>query len=613
MNGNYRLRRGFGKTRGGRALLGTCVALLGVLVALPGVAHATTDGGQLPGTTVTVADGPGNQTDPHVSGSLVSYTTDEDYLDSSWSTRIKYHDLATGVRGVVPYPDGARDLLSDVSGSKIAFTRVDGLGSTINVYDVVTGTTTRLADPAQIEQQQSNAAIGGGTVVYEDTSDGSREIYVHDLSSGVQTRLTPDDKNNVSASVSPNGDVVVWASCHNGGCDLQEARRTEGVWSAPRTVDSATTTDYAWGRSATDGTIVAYARDGALRWQPVGGGPESSVPVSASIQAVEVADGVILFEGWNADVQDTDLHAYDTSTDVLYSVTQTPGRSETLPDIAARSDGSFVVTWAAPNATNTNLDLFALVTPPEDDRAPDVTINSPAPDTLFQLGTPVDVAASFSDGGPGTHTCSVTWDDGSPPSSGTITASSGGGTCAATHDYADAGVYTIAVTVTDAQGASDTETVDVVVYDPSAGFVTGAGWIDSPAGAYAADPAVADKAHFGFVSQYKKGASTPTGNSDFRFDAAGLKFQSSSYDWLVVSGPKAQYKGSGALNGVDGYRFLLTVNDGEATGGGGADAFRIKIWEAVTGDVVYDNQMGAGDDADASTTLGGGQIIIHRK
>ena len=47
----------------------------------------------------------------------------------------------------------------------------------------------------------------------------------------------------------------------------------------------------------------------------------------------------------------------------------------------------------------------------------------------------------------------------------------------------------------------------VVVYDPSAGFVTGGGWIDSPTGAYPAVPALTGNANFGFVS--KKGQSTP--------------------------------------------------------------------------------------------------------
>ena len=60
------------------------------------------------------------------------------------------------------------------------------------------------------------------------------------------------------------------------------------------------------------------------------------------------------------------------------------------------------------------------------------------------------------------------------------------------------------------------------------------------------------------------------------------------------------------------YGFLLTANDGQVTGGGGVDKFRIKIWDRVTGIVVYDNQHGDNDDASVSTALGGGSIVIHK-
>ena len=59
----------------------------------------------------------------------------------------------------------------------------------------------------------------------------------------------------------------------------------------------------------------------------------------------------------------------------------------------------------------------------------------------------------------------------------------------------------VEATVTDKDGGEGKDTVMVVVYDPSAGFVTGGGWIDSPAGAYTADPSLTGKANFGFVSK----------------------------------------------------------------------------------------------------------------
>lgn len=152
-----------------------------------------------------------------------------------------------------------------------------------------------------------------------------------------------------------------------------------------------------------------------------------------------------------------------------------------------------------------------------------------------------------------------------------------------------------------------------MIYDPDGGFVTGGGWINSPAGAYAADLALTGKANFGFVSKYKKGANVPTGNTEFQFKAGNLNFHSDSYQWLVVAGAKAMYKGTGSINGAGSYGFLLSAIDGQINGGGGVDKFRIKIWDKNNGDtVVYDNQITAADDADPTTVIAGGSIVIHK-
>jgi hypothetical protein len=151
----------------------------------------------------------------------------------------------------------------------------------------------------------------------------------------------------------------------------------------------------------------------------------------------------------------------------------------------------------------------------------------------------------------------------------------------------------------------------VVVYDPSAGFVTGGGWITSPPGAYAADPSLTGKANFGFVSKYKKGQSAPDGETEFQFQAGNLNFHSASYDWLVISGSRAQFKGSGTINNAGTYGFLLSSVDGQINGGGGIDKLRMKITDKTTGAVVYDSQLGAADSSAASTAIGGGSIVIH--
>jgi hypothetical protein len=243
---------------------------------------------------------------------------------------------------------------------------------------------------------------------------------------------------------------------------------------------------------------------------------------------------------------------------------------------------------------------------------------------LVQVNTQIDASAKFTDPDiTDTHTAVWDWGDGAtdesedPYSSCQVSETNGSGTVTGSHTYTSAGVYTITLEVTDDCGDSETATSEyVVVYDPTAGFVTGGGWINSPAGAYAADPTLTGKANFGFVSKYEKCKTKNgseeydlTGQTQFQFQAGDLSFHSTSYDWLVIAGAKAQYKGSGTVNGVPGYGFMLTAIDGQVNGGGGTDKFRIKIWDEDG--VIYDNQLGASDSADPTTVIGGGSIVIH--
>lgn len=236
-------------------------------------------------------------------------------------------------------------------------------------------------------------------------------------------------------------------------------------------------------------------------------------------------------------------------------------------------------------------------------RPPVITAIS-APIVPVQLGQSITAIVEFSDPDINDiYTIRWDWGDGI-----TTTGSVSAPSAAADHVYASSGVYTIKVTITDAAGesASITSQEYIVIYDPNGGFVTGGGWINSPLGAYTPDPSLIGKATFGFVSKYQKGATVPTGNTEFQFHIANMTFKSTSYDWLVIAGTKAQYKGTGTINGAGEYKFMLTAIDGSP------DKFRIKIWDKATGDVIYDNQVGAEDTAEPTTVIQGGSIVIHK-
>lgn len=243
--------------------------------------------------------------------------------------------------------------------------------------------------------------------------------------------------------------------------------------------------------------------------------------------------------------------------------------------------------------------------------------NPPSLAPLTQVvGEPLNTAPTANPGGPylGAINAAIPFDgsgssdpDGDPL---TYAWSFGDGStspeAAPSHPYSAAGIYNACLTVNDGTLDSPQVCTLAVVFDPSAGFVTGGGWIDSQPGAYLADPSLSGKATFGFVSKYQKGASVPEGTTAFQFDVGDFEFYSSAYDWLVVSKDQltAQFKGSGTVNGAlapngSAYKFMLWAGDGSP------DTFRIQIWWESDGieNVVYDNGF--------NQAIGAGNIVVH--
>ena len=123
-----------------------------------------------------------------------------------------------------------------------------------------------------------------------------------------------------------------------------------------------------------------------------------------------------------------------------------------------------------------------------------------APVSPVEVASQVSASASFTDNC-GPHTAVWDWGDGAT-SAGAIVEANGSGSVSGSHVYSAAGIYTLRLTVTDEAGNNGQATFEyVVIYDPSAGFVTGGGWINSPAWAYPANSSLSGKATFGFVSR----------------------------------------------------------------------------------------------------------------
>ncbi len=301
--------------------------------------------------------------------------------------------------------------------------------------------------------------------------------------------------------------------------------------------------------------------------------------------------------------------AVDAGTSCVFS-----SATALQPTFTCNDDGTFTVTLEADDGeAKTSANATVTVS----NANPVVTIIAPIDYLLVNINSIAGITdfvnASFTDAGKGDgHTCKVNWGDGGGDVTGVVseTPGSGVGTCKLTpganpYQGDGAGIYTVTVKVADDDYGEGSASVSIVVYDPSAGFVTGGGWINSPAGACkfaTCSESSMGKANFGFVAKYQKGANVPTGNTEFQFHAGNLNFHSSNYEWLVVNqgGTTAQYKGTGTINGTGSYKFMLWAQDGLT------DKFRIKIYIDNGGGsetIVYDNM--------SDMPIAGGSIVIH--
>ena len=276
--------------------------------------------------------------------------------------------------------------------------------------------------------------------------------------------------------------------------------------------------------------------------------------------------------------------------------------------------GTTVITWKATDLSGNFVTCEQTVTVTNPN--PAVTITGPASGSLFQINAQVPFRSTFTDNLGDTHTAQWVFDAITASAPVVEPTASTSGTADLNFAFTTPGVYLVSLKVVDDCGnmtianTVNGEPALIVVFDPEGQFVTGGGWITPPQGSLVADPNRTGKGNFGFNAKYHNGETIPRGETQFRF--GNFNFHSTSYEWLVITGPKLQFKGSGKVNNSGDYGFLLTAIDGNVSGGGGTDKFRLKIWDKNNNNaVVYDNQMNALDTANPTTVLGGGNIVIH--
>jgi hypothetical protein len=158
------------------------------------------------------------------------------------------------------------------------------------------------------------------------------------------------------------------------------------------------------------------------------------------------------------------------------------------------------------------------------------------------------------------------------------------------------GVYAVKVKATDNAGLYATsENLYLAVYDPSAGHVTGGGWV-IPNDSTRVGVSSGGKANFWFTVKYMN--EVPSDNLTINYKDDSLEIKSTAIDWLTVSGSTADFQGHATLNGSGNYTFRAHVVDGSP------DQLDIRIWGTSAS---FDSPTYR-----LSNNLSGGSIIIHQ-
>ena len=358
-----------------------------------------------------------------------------------------------------------------------------------------------------------------------------------------------------------------------GGAGATGASPTIVAGDGPATQTVTLTACVTNGPCASDTTTIAIANVPptatltAPATAPEGSSPTVSITGATDASAADVAAGLHY-----AIVCDGSSLEGVTYASASATPTATCPAVDDSSDIVVRArvvdkDGGFVELTKTIDVTNV---------------APTVTITAPAPGAVTFVGSPVSLAASFTDPGVrDTHTASFAIAGSTVPAA--VTESGGSGTTAATWTPGSAGIDTLTANVTDNGGATGSASQTLIVADPL-GYVAGAGWIGSGT----------TRLLFTLAARYPSGATTP--NGIVVIAGRGVVFHATSFTWLVVTGKTANVQGTGIANGAAGYSFRLQAIDGQP------NRFAIRIWKTATGAVLL--------DTGAPAALGGGNVTV---
>jgi hypothetical protein len=313
------------------------------------------------GTSRVVNSSPGNQSDAHIQGNLISYTDDT----SAGAKNIRYFDLATNTDQLVP-GNGA-DSESEVNNGQIAFTESTPLGTQIVLFDTITQARTVLDGYGY-----SKPSFGGNYLMFEDRSSTdflhASDISGYLLPNNFFFHLTLDQTPDTNPIVSQAGNAMIYQKCQSAGVDCS----FQGFLTFLPGPIPPVTFPGAPGASQYDVNneyVLAYTsnKDGDtdVYIQPMTNQvPETRLVIPGEQRNVSISGNLVSFESpvQLGGVLEYDIFVYDISAAKLYQVTNT-SVDETMSDISVQNDFARIVYSTPSQTTNSDVVVFKFAAP----------------------------------------------------------------------------------------------------------------------------------------------------------------------------------------------------------------------------------------------------------
>lgn len=350
-----------------------------------------------------------DQTHPDISGNRIVWLN-----WYSWgSVDVHIYDLQTGTQSRIPF-NGISTVIPLDSAGSVFFPKISGntvvwenptntYGVGIYAYDINLGTITKISHNAGWFRQV-NPSISGDKVVWEDWGGGDADVYMYNLTTGIETRVTNNNANQRYPEI--DGNKIVWMG--NG-----IPNRAYDIY----VYDLVTQTE----------NRISISGPGNTNYPKISG----DKVIWWDLRSSELRPGL------------SSIYMYDLTTQTEAYVTPNNANIQSPGSSAISGDK---IVWTDYRNGNADIYMYDL----HSNVAPVAQIGQVAT-TFFGQATSFDGSSSNDSDG---AIANYHWDFGDGSNGDGITTS---------HAYASAGTYQVTLTVTDNDGATATATTTVKV------------------------------------------------------------------------------------------------------------------------------------------------------